>query len=290
MPALRPLSRKGTRRAKAAHRRRVMPKGARLAIRYGLPALAVAAALGTTAWLATGGAVRIAAVAKQAAIGVSAGMGLRVENVLVEGRARVSREDLTAALGVARDMPILAFDPHAAKARLEALPGVRAASVERRLPDTIYLRIVEREPFALWQAGGRLAVIDREGAVLTREDLGRYADLPLVVGEDAAAHAETIVAILRARPTVNAHVAAIVRVSGRRWDLRLANGTVAELPEDGAARAVSQLAELIARERILERNILAIDMRLPDRLVVRTAPDPARNDAGKGKARRAKDT
>lgn len=284
-------AKKNNRRKKQAPRRRVMSKPLRRGLRYGVPAftLAMLVALGTWAVI-SGGAARMAGEATNAALAASARAGLRVENVLVRGRNRESRADVAAALGAHRNMPILAFDPHAAKRRLEALPWIRTATVERRLPDTIYLRLDEREPLALWQSGNNLAVIDRDGVVVDRNDLGRYANLPMVVGKDAAKHASAIIEILRDRPVVHAHVNAIIRVSGRRWNLQFKDGVVAELPEKGAARAVAQLADLIARDRILERNVTAIDMRLPDRLVVRTGPGAGKESATGPKSQHAKDT
>jgi cell division protein FtsQ len=271
-------------------RRKALAKQIRAALRWSLPVLAVAAVVGSGVWLFTGG--RTAAflgVARDGMITASAHAGLRVENVLVTGRYRTAREDITGALGARRGMAILAFDPFTAKQRLEKLNWVRAATVERRLPDTIYLRLVEREPLALWQASGKLALIDREGVVITRRHLGRYSALPLVVGEDAASHAEAIIAILRARPVVTEATSAMIRVAGRRWDLKLKAGVMVHLPEDGAARAVASLARLIARDRILERDVTVIDMRLPDRLVVRTKPG-ARPQSGSdgGKDSRAR--
>lgn len=254
-------------------RRKLLPKSLRNALRWGLPATAVAALIGGAGWVyASGRAGAAVAQTRDGAIALTARAGLRVQDVLVVGRNRAGREEIFRALGAERGQAILAFDPFAAKTRLEKLNWVRAAMVERRLPDTIYLRLVEREPIALWQHDGKLAVIDREGVVVSREHLGRFAGLPMVVGEDAAEHAEAIIAILRTRPVVSDAVAAIVRVAGRRWDLRLKADVTVQLPEDGAARAVARLAELIARDGILARDVIAIDMRLPDRLVVRTRP------------------
>lgn len=277
MPA---VKRKQSRRNRQAPRRRVMPKTLRRGLRYGAGAVAVILLVAGGTWaVAGGGAARVAESVTQAALEASASMGLRVENVLVTGRNRVSRAEAAAALRAQRDMPILGFDPHAARQRLEALPWVRSATVERRLPDTIYLHLTERRALALWQSDSKLALIDADGVVVAREHLGRYAHLPMVVGKDAAEHAATIIGILRTSPIVQEHVSAIIRISGRRWNLQLRNGVVAELPEDGAARAVSQLAELIARDHVLERNVTAIDMRLPDRLVVRTAPGTDKESA-----------
>lgn len=292
MPA---VKKKQSRRNRPAPRRRMIPKTLRRGLRYGGAAAAVALTVAGGAWaVASGGTTRMAEDVTRAALEASAGMGLRVENVLVTGRNRVGRAEAAAALGARRDMPILGFDPHAARLRLEAMPWVRTATVERRLPDTIYLHLTEREPMALWQSDGKLALIDADGVVVARDHLGRYAHLPMVVGKDATEHAAAIIGILRTSPVVQENVTAIVRVSGRRWNLKLKNGVVAELPEDGAARAVSQLAQLIARDRILERNVTAIDMRLPDRLVVRTGPgtdkESALGDKNRNRARGARDT
>ena len=292
MPALR-SARKPAKRP----RRRVLPRGLRLALRWGLPPLALAALGAAGAWLAvTGEGARLAAGVGAEAVRLAAHAGLAVDHVLVHGRKRLAPGAIRRALGVRRGMPILAFDPQAAKARLESLPWVRAATVERRLPDTIYVRLAEREPLALWQKDGRFALIDREGVVITREGLGRYRALPLVVGAEAAAHAESLLELLRAHPVVNDEVAAAIRVSARRWDLKFRNGIVARLPENGAAAAVATLEALIARDRILEREIVGIDLRIPGRLVVRMAPDaaaaPGKDPApgGARRPRRGKDT
>ncbi|MGE0650132.1 MAG: cell division protein FtsQ/DivIB [Alphaproteobacteria bacterium] len=283
MPSLK--RRRAHKTAPKRPRRKALAKRVRAALRWSLPAVAVAAVVGGGAWFFTGGrAGALLDAAHNGVITASAHAGLRIDNVLVTGRYRTAREDIYQVLGARRGMAILAFDPFTAKQRLEKLNWVRTATVERRLPDTIYLRLIEREPLALWQAGGKLALIDREGAVITRRHLGRYSRLPMVVGDDAATHAEAIIAILRARPVVAEATSAMIRVSGRRWDLKLKIGTVVHLPEDGVARAVATLASLIARDRILEREVIAIDLRLPDRLVVRTKPDARpQSDAGRGK-------
>lgn len=233
----------------------------------------IAASVAGTAWLWQDGwfARRTAATA-QAALAATARAGLALGDVLVEGRQRTERGALMAALGVGRGVPILGFDPHAAKRRLEALPWVRAATVERRLPDAIYVRLVERQPLALWQDHGRVAVIDHAGAVIPGARAAGFAHLPLVVGEDAPAHAAGLIAMLAREPELKARVAAAVRVRGRRWNVRLDSGIDVRLPEDGPAAAWAQLARIEREHGLLQRDVVTIDLRTPDRLVVRTAP------------------
>ncbi len=46
---------------------------------------------------------------------------------------------------------MLGFSLEAARQRIEALSWVEHAAVERRLPGTLVVNLVERRPFAIWQ-------------------------------------------------------------------------------------------------------------------------------------------
>ena len=214
----------------------------------------------------------------------SAALGLAVDEVFVEGRVRTRPEQLLAAVGVVRGDPIFELDPPLAKSRIEALPWVRRATVERRLPSVIYLRVEERHPMALWQADGRLTVIDESGAVIPGARPEDFAGLTLVVGPDAPTHAAQLLQLLAEEPELSRRVVAAVRVGGRRWNLRFHGGTDVRLPETGAAEAWAQFARIERQHGVLQRDVDSIDLRLPDRLVVRTAPDedpPKASDDGK---------
>ena len=67
---------------------------------------------------------------------------------------------------------------------------------------------------------------------------------------------------------------AAVRVGGRRWNLRLNNGADVLLPEGAEAPAMARLMELQTAQALLDRPVQALDLRLPDRLVVRPLPEP----------------
>jgi cell division protein FtsQ len=203
-------------------------------------------------------------------------LGLTVADITVEGRETTDRETILAALGVGLGTPILAANPTRAKEQLEALPWVRTAVIERRLPDTLYVRLVERKPLALWQHGGKLDLIDREGAVIPVARLDRFAKLPMVVGEGAASHAAELLEMLASEPDLAARVTAAIRVGDRRWNLRIENTIDVLLPADETASAWSQLARLERSSAILKREVLTIDLRLSDRLVLRVSPESSK--------------
>jgi cell division protein FtsQ len=194
-----------------------------------------------------------------------------------------SKTAILRAVGADRGTPILAISPSQAKAQLETLPWVRSAAVERQLPDTIHIAIVERTPLAFWQRQGKLALVDRDGTVITDQGLERFSGLIVLVGEDAPQNAGALLELIASEKTIANRVVAAVRVGGRRWKLHLDNGIDVELPEENAAAAWKQLAELERTSQVLARNVEVVDMRLPDRLVVRTVPEPTKEPVKKGR-------
>jgi cell division protein FtsQ len=203
----------------------------------------------------------------------SARLGLVVTDIKVEGRETTDRDTILAALGAGPGTPILAMSPRRAKGQLETLPWVRSAVVERRLPDTLYVRLVERKPLALWQHGGKIELIDQEGGVIPVSRLDRFAKLPLVVGEGAASHAAVLLDMLATEPDLASRVSAAIRVGDRRWNLRIDNAIDVLLPTETPASAWAQLARLERSSAILKRDVQTVDVRLPDRLVLRVNPE-----------------
>lgn len=205
----------------------------------------------------------------------TARLGLQVRQVLVEGRQKTPEPLLRAALGVSPGDPVLTFSLAGARARVESIQWVQSASVQRRLPDTIVVRLTERRPFAVWQHDGRFVLIDRAGNVVTDSEVAAFANqLPLVVGPGAPVAAAALLDALAAQPSLQQRMIAAVRVGERRWNLRLNNGTDVLLPEGAEPQALSRLAQLEADHKLLDRPLEAVDLRLPDRLVIRAAQEP----------------
>ena len=277
MRQLRPAQRSG-RQARAAPKVRRRRSWRRLVLAAATLPMALIPLLWDTDWLA-GQRQELG----EALLEESAAFGFAVEDVLVSGRQRTTQQSILETLGLARGVPILAIDAQAGRQRLEALPWVASATVARRLPNVIRIELVERQPMALWQHKGEVTVIDTEGKVIPQAVPGRFAMLPLVVGADAPAHTAELLAMLSAEPSLRPLVTAAVRVSGRRWNLKLKGGIDVRLPEVEAAQAWAELARMEREHRVLAREVVAIDLRLSDRLILRMAPE-----AGGKKSRRGK--
>jgi cell division protein FtsQ len=246
-----------------------VPMGPRSLRRWiGGTALALALVGGTTAlWLAR--------VPQDAWFETMRGVGdagFEVRNVEITGVRNMGKMPVySAALGGPTNS-MAAIDLDEVRDRLLVLPWVADARVARRLPDTLLIDIAERKPAALWQYRQRLALIDKTGRVLTRERLDRFAHLPLIVGPRANDRAVGIMAMLAERPELLSQVDAAILVGHRRWDVRFKTGATLALPEgdDAARRALLLFARMDSDNGLLGQGFSRFDMRLPDRMVVRT--------------------
>jgi cell division protein FtsQ len=203
----------------------------------------------------------------------TAASGLRVTDVVIEGRANTPEPLLRAAIGVSRGDPILGFSLEDTRSRIETIPWVEHATVERRLPGTLVVSLQERRPYAIWQNQGKFVLVDRAGQVVGNQDVAAFHHLPLIVGLGAPAAAAGLLDALRDRPALAEKVSACVRVGERRWNLRMTNGTDIMLPEGHEVVALDRLMQLQQEHAVLDRPLAAIDMRLPDRLVFRPRPE-----------------
>lgn len=202
--------------------------------------------------------------------------GFSIQEVTVTGRHHTKPDRLLAALGISRGDPIVSFDTEAARERVERLDWVKSATVTRLLPDAIRLDIVERKPFAIWQRGGFLSVVDKDGTPITDENIKSYASLPFIVGFGAPRAAPELIAMMADKyPALLTRVRAFVRVSERRWNLRLENGVDVKLPGKDVPGALARLVKYDAEHRILSRDIVAVDLRLTDRVAVELTKDAA---------------
>lgn len=207
----------------------------------------------------------------KATIQATANTGFILKDVLVEGRENTPVEDLRAVVNLQLDQSILEIDPNRLRQRIEALPWVATASVERQLPDIIHINLNEHKPTAMWQHDGTFSLINKHGDVILTggDDIKVFSHLPLVVGHGAPKHTQQVLAILKSEPELYKHVKSAVRVSDRRWDIEMTNGLFIRLPEELPEKAWSRLATYSQDNSLFENNLASVDLRLPDRILVK---------------------
>lgn len=170
------------------------------------------------------------------------------------------------------DLPASSFeiDLDHLRATLADLPAVAEADLRIRQGGVLIARVRERVPVALWRDRGGLWRVDQQGAVVAAvPDPAERPALPLIAGAGANADVPGALAILAAAAPLGGRVGGLVRIGERRWDLVLDRGQRILLPETDPVRALERVIVLNEVQDVLERDVAAIDMRLPARPTVR---------------------
>lgn len=203
-------------------------------------------------------------------------LGLNIKDILVEGQVHTSKDDILNSVtssenydNAARsNASIFDIDLERARENLEKLAWVKHASIERQYPSTLSIRITERVPVALWQDSGKLYLIDEEGKIIEENNLEEFSNLVIMIGKDVPAFAVNLLQMLKAEPELASLVSSATRISKRRWDIKLFNGTLIKLPEEAPEKAWAYLAQTNNESRILKAGVKTIDLRVEDKMFV----------------------
>nr|WP_200800800.1 cell division protein FtsQ/DivIB [Agrobacterium sp. DSM 25558] len=261
----------------SADERMVLPRPLRKGFRFGVSLATgrvhIPAHTGTLATLAFFSAIGLYGMSlgghtDVVAQATTSAAGFAIEDVKVSGNIQTSEIDVFQLLGLDGATSLIALDVNAARKRLADLPWVEDVDVRKIYPKTIEVRLKERQAFGIWQHGTELSLIEKSGSVIAPLRDNKYAGLPLFVGRDAETGAAGFVDELADWPEIRNRVRAYVRIAGRRWDLHLDNGIVVKLPEENVPKALQLLSRMDMEEKVLSRDVAAVDLRLSDRTTV----------------------
>lgn len=203
--------------------------------------------------------------------------GMVLEGVEISGHQRTSRSDILARIDTDRGAPLMSIDLQRTQENLEALPWIKTARVSRQLPNRLMVDVSEREAFALWQNDGDVQLIDRDGSMIPGQVLRAFPGRVLFVGVGANVEAERLLDTLNITPELKERLQSAVWVGERRWDLIFEGGVRVKFPENGLNDAFPKSLELFLRlqreHQLLERDVTAIDLRVPGQMVLRLNPD-----------------
>jgi cell division protein FtsQ len=211
-------------------------------------------------------------------------VGFRISEIALAGEHEVSRADVLKLAGITGRSSLLFLDAAQIRVRLMTNPWITQAAVLKLYPGRLRIEIKERKAFALWQNEGRIYLIAADGTVLETDVPPRFASLPLVVGRGAEHIAQDFLGLLKRYPLIAKSVEASVLVAERRWNLHLKDGVEVLLPEREPQHALRMLVDLDRKKKLLSRDIVAVDLRLPDRVTVRQSDAAA---AARGEALKA---
>lgn len=187
--------------------------------------------------------------------------GFVLKNVVIEGRINASQNDILEALDARKGVAIIAINIDNVKNNLESNSWIRAAAIERKLPNTIYIAISEKTPIAIWQNNKKLYLIDALGNIITDQNIEKFANLLHVVGIDANIYADQLIHDISQHPNIAAKIISASRYGERRWNLNIEENITVKMPEIGFVVAFEYIAKLDRAGKLFNQNYKVIDLR-----------------------------
>lgn len=199
--------------------------------------------------------------------------GLVLEDIVISGREHTTKAEINQVLNLERGANMLKLDVYKVKQQLETLPWVKEAIVQKGFfPNVVNIRLIEREVKAIWQINEKFYPLDADGEVI-KADYRVNEPILLIVGAGAPENFKNLMAALKTEDKdYISRVKVANFISGRRWNLILddiRNGITVKLPEENIAQAWKKLVKLDETKGIFKRKLTIIDLRLPDKVVVK---------------------
>ncbi len=206
---------------------------------------------------------------------VAKALGFSIDTVTISGLKALTPGEILRDGGVSSRNSLALLDAGALRDRLKAVPLVQDVSVRKLFPNDLHVAVTERDAAAVWQKDGQLSLVSSDGTPIDAVRDDRFNALPFVVGDGANTRVGEFQALLAAAGELRDKVRAGVLVGERRWTLQMDSGIEVELPELDAEDTLKRLAEIERQSRILEKDVVSIDLRIPGRITARLTEDAA---------------
>jgi cell division protein FtsQ len=208
--------------------------------------------------------------------------GFEVKRVEVTGVNRIDELKVYEITLAQKDRSMLLVDIDEVREDLLSNGWIKDARISRRLPDTLIVDIVEREPVAVWQNQGKLSLIDKTGYPLEEIVKEEIPDLPVIVGKKANLKFSQLDSLLDVAPALRPMVTGASWIGNRRWDLEFDSGETLALPEgeETASAALLNFARMDGINRLLGRGVVHFDLRDAERAYLRMPPKEEPVDPG----------
>lgn len=197
-------------------------------------------------------------------------LGFIVEAVEVSGLKYTPTSEVLKHLHIQKNDNILFLDIKSSVYQLMELGWVENVKIQKKLPNTIVVEIKEYEPYAVWQFDKKLQVITENGVVIPGALPKDFSYLTLIIGEKANLFAKNLLSVLRYYEGFQDMVVSAHYVHNRRWRLYFSSNVMVELPEGNLLMAIDTLYHLHESQKILERDVEIIDMRVPNKLIFKS--------------------
>ena len=193
-----------------------------------------------------------------------------VNMMAIDGAGQNLSEDIREVTPL--DFPVSSFDldVEQIRATILELDPVKGASVRIKPGGVLQVEVEERVPAVVWRYRDGVEMLDATGTRVDGlpERMAR-ADLPVIAGAGADAHVDEALTLLATAHPLAERLRGLERIGQRRWDLVLDRGQRIMLPPERAVQALERVLAVNEVQDLLERDVVAVDMRLAARPTIR---------------------
>ena len=194
--------------------------------------------------------------------------GFKIKNILISGTHNLSQDYLRNIINTQNHINILNVNLHTIYNKIIQNSWVEETYVERILPDTIKIKVLEKKPIAIWQNQKGNKLITVNGDVISHANVNKFKNsFPIIKGEKSKENISTILKILETNKNFAKNIWSLTFINQRRWDLHFNQGLIVRLPSRDVIKAWQKIIKLQTNYNILNLRLTEIDLRNPEQIL-----------------------
>ena len=194
--------------------------------------------------------------------------GFEIKNILISGTHNLSQDYLRNIINNQNHINILNVNLHRIYNKIIENSWVEETYVERILPDTIKIKVLEKKPIAIWQNQKGNKLITVNGDVISHANVNKFKNsFPIIKGEKSKENISTILKILETNKNFAKNIWSLTFINQRRWDLHFNQGLIVRLPSKDVIKAWQKIIKLQTNYNILNLRLTEIDLRNPEQIL-----------------------
>ena len=194
--------------------------------------------------------------------------GFKIKNVLISGTHNLSQDYLRNIINTQNHINILNVNLNTIYNKIIQNSWVEETYVERILPDTIKIKVLEKKPIAIWQNHKGNKLITLNGDVISHANVNKFKNsFPIIKGKKSKENISTILKILETNKNFAKNIWSLTFINQRRWDLHFNQGLIVRLPSQNVIKAWQKIIKLQTNYNILNLRLTEIDLRNPEQIL-----------------------
>jgi len=194
--------------------------------------------------------------------------GFTINNIQILGIKNIPKETIIKIVNNENKSNILNVNLLNIYNNLRNNDWVEELYIERVLPNTIKISIIEKEAIGIWQYEMSNKLITKNGEIISTANINKFKiDLPIIHGNHANKNANSILKILETNKVLTKNIWSLDYINNRRWNLHFKQGIIVLLPSEGVLRAWNEIIKLQKNYDVLNLGLTELDLRNPNKIL-----------------------